>query len=149
MKRFLFSNAPSSYARAEPTSSSSSAEQPATVSSSFGRAEQLATVSSSSSSVEQPATPSDVKLGDSSADSHINVERSATQQKGRKQKESMRNKENADRNTGAENLQATAHASWEEREKAASELGVLDARKILEAELPTRTSEKSALKHKL
>ena len=77
------------------------------------------------------------------------VERSATQQKGRKRKESIRNKENADRNTGAENPQATAHASWEEREKAASELGVLDARKMLGEELPTTTSEKSALKQKV
>ena len=77
------------------------------------------------------------------------VERSATQQKGRKRKESIRNKENADRNTGAENPQATAHASWEEREKAASELGVLDARKMLGEELPTRTSEKPALKQKV
>ena len=76
------------------------------------------------------------------------VERSATQQKGRTWKESMRHKENADRNIGAENPQATAHASWEEREKAASELGVLDARKMLGAELPTRTPEKSALKQK-
>ena len=76
-------------------------------------------------------------------------ERSATQQKGRKRKEFMRNKENTDRNTGAENLQATARASWEEREKAASELGVLDARKMLGQELPTRTSEKSALKQKV
>ena len=77
------------------------------------------------------------------------VERSATQQKGRKRKESIRNKENADRNTGAENPQATAHAAWEEREKAASELGVLDARKMLGEELPTTTSEKSALKQKV
>ena len=111
-------------------------------SSSSGRAEQLATVYSSSSSAEQPAR-------ESSADCHINVERSATQQKGRKRKESMRDKENANRNTGAEDPQATAHAAWEEREKAASELGVLDARKMLGEELPTRTSEKSALKQKV
>ena len=117
-------------------------------SSGSGRAEQPATGSSSSSSAVRPAAPSDLKPGDSSADCLINVERSATQQKGRKRKESMRNKENADRNTGAENPQATAHASWEEREKAASELGVLDARKMLGEELPTRTAEKSALKQK-
>ena len=111
-------------------------------SSSSGRAEQLATVYSSSSSAELPAR-------ESSADCHINVERSATQQKGRKRKESMRDKENANRNTGAENPQATAHAAWEERKKAASELGVLDARKMLGEELPTRTSEKPALKQKV
>ena len=82
---------------------------------------------------EQLATPSDLKPGE----------------KSRKRKECSRNKENADRNTGAESPQATAHASWEEREKAASELGALDARKMLGEELPTTTSEKSALKQKV
>ena len=128
---------------------------PSAAPSSSGRVEQPATVSGSSGSAEQPATPSDLKLGDSSADCHINNTatqqkgRSATQQKGRKRKGSMRNKENADRNTGAENPQATAHASWQEREKAAKEQGVLDARKMLGEELPTRTAEKSTLKRKV
>lgn len=76
-------------------------------------------------------------------------ERLATHQKGRKRKQSTRNKENIDRNAGSENSEATAQAAWQGREKAARELGVLDARKMLGEDLPTRTSEKSALKPKV
>ena len=109
-----------------------------------------ATVFGSCNSAEQHATPSDLMPTDPDVECNIIKEkRPAAQQKRKKRKASIQNKENTGDNTAAESAQASAHTAWEEREKAARKIGAEDARKMLGEELGTSTSEKPVLKLKV
>ena len=113
------------------------------------RVAQPAAAVDGASSAEQLATRSNLKLGDASADRRINKQPVARCSKGQKRQRPMPGNENMDGNIGGGKRRMTAYTSWDEREMAANELGVLDARKMLGQELPTRTAGKSALKQKV